>query len=67
MDRPSSSKKDTSDGEDRQGGSRQTEEPMQKDVDQADREDDKASTEGISSLDFNFLSDFENNSDIGSG
>ena len=36
---------------------------MQQGNDQADREDDKASTGGISSLDFNFLSDFENNSD----
>ena len=36
---------------------------MQRDTDQADREDDKASTGGISSLDFNFLSDFENNAD----
>ena len=33
---------------------------MQQDTDQDDREDDKASTGGISSLDFNFLSDFEN-------
>ena len=32
--------------------------------DQADREDDKASTGGIYSLDFNFLSDFENNADM---
>ena len=60
---PSSSKKDTSEGDDGQGGSRRTEEPMQQGNDQADREDDKASTGGISSLDFNFLSDFENNAD----
>ena len=40
-----------------------TEEPMQQGNDQADREDDKASTGGISSLDFNFLSDFKNNAD----
>ena len=33
---------------------------MQKDPDQAEKEDDKASTGGMSSLDFNFLSDFEN-------
>ena len=59
----SSSKKDTSEGDDGQGGSRRTEEPMQQGNDQADREDDKASTGGISSLDFNFLSDFENNAD----
>ena len=32
-------------------------------IKQANREDDKASTGGISSLDFNFLSDFENNAD----
>ena len=60
---PSSSKKDTSEGDDGQGGSRRTEEPMQQGNDQADREDDKASTGGISSLDFNFLSDFDNNAD----
>ena len=60
---PSRSKKDTSEGDDGQGGSRRTEEPMQQGKDQADREDDKASTGGISSLDFNFLSDFENNAD----
>ena len=36
---------------------------MQEDPDQAEKEDDKASTGGISSLDFNFLSDFENNAD----
>ena len=36
---------------------------MQQGKDQADREDDRASTGGISSLDFNFLSDFENNAD----
>ena len=36
---------------------------MQQDTDQADKEDDKASTGGVSSLDFNFLSDFENNVD----
>ena len=39
------------------------EEPMQEDPDQAEKEDDKASTGGISSMDFNFLSDFENNAD----
>ena len=32
-------------------------------ADQAEKEDDKASTGGISSLDFNFLSDFENGTD----
>ena len=60
---PSSSKKDMSEGEDGQGGSHQTEEPMQKDASQAGGEDDRASTGGVSSLDFNFLSDFENNAD----
>ena len=60
---PSSSKKDMSEGDDGQGGSRQTEEPMQQDVDEADGEDDRASTEGVSSLDFNTFSDLENNAD----
>ena len=36
---------------------------MQEDPDQAEMEDDKASTGGISSLDFNLFSDFENNAD----
>ena len=37
---------------------------MQQDPDQAGKEDDKASTGGVSSLDFeNFLSDFENSVD----
>ena len=36
---------------------------MQEDTDQAEKEDDKASTGGISSLDFNLFSDFENNAD----
>ena len=31
---------------------------MQQDPDQAEKEDDKASTGGISSLELNFLSDF---------
>ena len=39
------------------------EEPMQQNPDQAEKEDDKASTGGMSSLDFNFLSDFENGTD----
>ena len=60
---PSSSKKDTSEGDDGQGGSHRTAKPMQHGNDQADREVDKASAGGISSLDFNFLSDFENNMD----
>ena len=60
---PSSSKKDTSEGDDGQGGSRQTEEPMQPDADQAGGEDDRASTGGVSSLDFNIFSDLENDAD----
>ena len=61
---PSSSKRNTSEGDDGQGGSRQTEEPMQQDANQAGGEDDRASQGGVSSLDFNFnLSDFENNAD----
>ena len=36
---------------------------MQQDSDQAEKEDDKASRGGVSSLDFNFLSDFENGAD----
>ena len=49
--------------DDGQGGNRRSEEPMQQDPEQAEKEDDKASTGGISSLDFNFLSDFENGAD----
>ena len=60
---PSRSKRDKSEGDDGQGGSRQTEEPMQQDANQAGGEDDRASSGGVSSLDFNFLSDFENNAD----
>ena len=44
--------------DDGQGESRQSEEPMQQDPDQAEEEDDKVSTGGMSSLEFNFLSDF---------
>ena len=58
---PLSSNKDKSEGDDGQGGSRQTEEPMQQD--QAGREDDRALTGGTSSLDFNIFSDLENNAD----
>ena len=36
---------------------------MQQDPDQAEKEDDKASTGGMSSLDFSFLSNFENGTD----
>ena len=60
---PSSSKKDKSEGDDGQGGIRQTKEPMQQDVSQAGGEDDRASTGGASSLDFNIFSDLENNAD----
>ena len=52
-----------SERDDGQGGSRRSEIPMQQDPDQAEKEDDKASTGGISSLDFNFLSDFESGAD----
>ena len=45
------------------GGSRRSEETMQPDPDQSEKEDDKASTGGISSLDLNFRNDFENNAD----
>ena len=55
--------RDTSGGDDEQVGSRRSEEPMQEDPDQAEKEDNKASTGGISSLDFNLFSDFENNAD----
>ena len=60
---PSRSKRNKSEGDDGQGGSRQAEEPMQQDANQAGGEDDRSSTGGVSSLDFNFLSDFENNAD----
>ena len=60
---PSRSKRDKSEGDDGQGGSRQTEEPMQQDASQAGGEDDRASTRGVSSLDFNIFSDLENNAD----
>ena len=36
---------------------------MQPELDQAEKEDYKASTGGVSSLDFNFLSDFESGAD----
>ena len=50
--------------DDGQGGSRRSEEPMQQDSDQAGKENDTASTGGVSSLYFeNFLSDFENGMD----
>ena len=59
---PSNSKK-KSEGNYGQGGSHRSEEPMQEGPDQVEKEDDKASTGGVSSLDFNFLSEFENNAD----
>ena len=49
--------------DDGQGGSRRSEEPMQQNPDQAEKEDDKASTGGIFNLFFNFLGDFENGTD----
>ena len=49
--------------DDGQGGIRRSEEPMQQDPDQVEKEDDKASTCGMSSPDFKFLSDFENGTD----
>ena len=49
--------------DDGQDGSRRSEEPMQQDPDQAEKEDDKVSPGGMSSLDFNFLSDFEKGTD----
>ena len=58
-----SNSKDKPEGDDWQGGSRQSEEPMQPEPDQAQKEDDKASTGGLSNLDFNFLSEFENGAD----
>ena len=58
-----SSSRDMSEGDDEQGGSCRLEEPVQDGPEQAEKEDDKASTGGISSLDFSFLSDFENNAD----
>ena len=54
---PSDSGKDPK-RDDGQKRRRQSEEPMQQDPDRAETEDDKASTGGMSSLDFNFLSEF---------
>ena len=44
--------------DDMEGEDRRSEEPMQQDPDQAGKDDDKALTGGVSSLDFNFLGDF---------
>ena len=49
--------------DDGQEGRRQSVEHMQQDPGQAEKEDDKASTGGMCSLDINFLSDFENGTD----
>ena len=49
--------------DDEQGRNSRSEEPMQQDPDQAEKDDDKASTRGMPSLDFNFLRDFENGTD----
>ena len=57
-----SNSKGKSEGDDGQEESRRSEEPLHQDQDpnQAEKEDDKVPTGGVSSLDFNFLSDFEN-------
>ena len=62
-DQGPSKSKEKSEVNDGPGGSRQSKESMQQDPDQAEKEDDKSSTGGVSSLDFNFLSDFENGAD----
>ena len=43
----------------KEGEDCQPEEAMEQDSDQAGKDDDKASTGGLSSLDFNFLDDYE--------
>ena len=53
---PSSSNRDRSEGDDGQGGSRQTEEPMQQDASQAGGEDDRASKGGASLASPEYLS-----------
>ena len=63
---PSSSGKNQKRDE-KQGGNRRSEEPMQQDQNQAEKEDDKASTGRMSSLDFNFLSNFENGAETVGG
>ena len=45
--------------DDKEGGDSRSEEPMQQHPDQAGKDDNKTSTGGVSSLDFNFLEDFE--------
>ena len=63
---PSCSRKDQK-RDDEQGGNRRWEERMQQDQDQAEGEDDKVSTGGMSSLDFNFLSVFEDCTETAGG
>ena len=46
-------------GDDKEGEDRRPEEPMEQNHDQAGKDDDKASTVGVSSLDFHFLDDYE--------
>ena len=58
-----SNSKEKPKGDDGQGGSRRSEESMQQEPDQAEKEDDKTSTGRVSSLNFIFLSDFENGAD----
>ena len=58
-----SNSREKSERDDGQGGSRRSEEPMQQDPDQTEKEDDQASTGGVSSLDFIFLRDFERGAD----
>ena len=55
-----SNSKGKSEGDDGQEESRRSEEPLHQNPNQAEKEDDKVPTGGVSSLDFNFLSDFEN-------
>ena len=45
--------------DDKEGEDRRSEEPKQQDPDQAGKDGDKASTGGVSSIDFIFLDDFE--------
>ena len=63
---PSSSGKNRK-RDDEQGGNCRPEEPMQQDQDQAEKKNDKASTGGMSSLDFNFISDFQNDTETVGG
>ena len=58
-----SNSREKSEKDDGQGGSRRSVESMQQDPDQAEKEDNKASTGGVSSLEFNFLRCFESGAD----